>query len=162
MKINKPLIYGALGVITLGALIYLMSRPEEEKKEDTKAEDEGQTENEQKVIDPNLEKAKDAKGKLTSIVGKDVYTKVEDVNIRNTPEVNNGLLNNIYGVLPAKGLLIGKVTSVVKKGNLNWVGVKLSKSAYDIIQSEKNLLTRDIWVNIPPLKWVREDVIKLN
>jgi hypothetical protein len=75
--------------------------------------------------------------------------------------VNNGVINNIYGEIPSKDILIGKVTSVLKKGDFNWIGVKLSQQAYDIIQSEKNIIFRDLRTNIPALKWVREDVIKL-
>ena len=160
MKTNKTLIYGVLGVVALGGLIYLLStdKTEEEKKGADAEPKEG---DEQSTPDAKVEKAKDASGKLTSLVGKDITTKVDKVNVRNTPEVNNGLINNIYGEIPTKDIIIGKVISVVKKGDKNWLGVKLSQKAYDIIQSQKNIVMRDIWTNIPPLKWVREDVIKL-
>jgi len=161
MKKNETLIYTALGLITLGALVYILLPKQEnddnteDKTSDDKANDE------QKTPDKNVESLKDTSGKLTSLIGKDIYTKVTGVNIRNTAEVNNGFVNNIYGEIPSKDILIGKVTSNVKKGDYNWLGVKLSQKAYDIIQSEKSFITRDLTVNIPALKWVREDVIKL-
>lgn len=159
MKLNKTLIYGTLGIIALGGLIYLLSSNKGESVEEEPKE--GEEADDQKTTDPNVEKAKDPSGKLTSLVGKTIFTKVEDVNVRDTAQVNNGIINNIYGVLPSRDIEIGQVTSVVKKGDKNWLGVKLSKKAYDIIQSQKSIITRDIWTNIPPLKWVREDVIKL-
>jgi hypothetical protein len=131
----------------------------EEEKEEEKSDDE--ISEEQKTPDKNVEASKDTSGKLTSLVGKNIYTKVADVKVRNTAMVNNGIINNIYGEIPSKDILIGKVTSSVKKGDYNWLGVKLSQQAYDIIQSEKSFVTRDLKVNIPALKWVREDVIKL-
>jgi hypothetical protein len=165
MKFNKTIVYGILGVVALGSLIYLLrsdSKSEEEPSQDTKDKKDSGISEEQKTIDPNIQNAKDVSGKLTSLVGRDVYTKVDKVNVRDSAKVNNGIINNIYGELPSKNILVGKVTSVVKTGELNWLGVKLSRQAYDIIQSQKNIVTRDLWVNIPPLKWVREDVIKLN
>lgn len=164
MKNQKALIYGALGVIALGVLVYILKPKEdgeEESKDTTSPETKDGVSEEQKTPDPKIEKQKDASGKLTSLIGKEVYTKIADVHIRDSAMVNNGIINNIYGVLPSKDILIGKVTANVKKGDYNWLGVKLSQKAYDIIQSEKSIITRDIWVNIPPLKWVREDVVKL-
>lgn len=161
---NETLIYGLLGLIAIGGLVYILlpskaDTDAEEEKEDEKSDDE--ISEEQKTPDKNVEASKDASGKLTSLVGKNIFTKVADVKVRNTAMVNNGLINNIYGEIPSKDILIGKVTSTVKKGNYNWLGVKLSQQAYDIIQSEKSFVTRDLKVNIPALKWVREDVVKL-
>lgn len=161
---NETLIYGLLGIIAIGGLVYILlpsksDTETEEENEDKKSDDE--ISEEQKTPDKNVEASKDASGKLTSLVGKNIFTKVADVKVRNTAMVNNGLINNIYGEIPSKDILIGKVTSTVKKGNYNWLGVKLSQQAYDIIQSEKSFVTRDLKVNIPALKWVREDVVKL-
>jgi hypothetical protein len=161
---NETLIYGLLGLIAIGGLVYILlpskaDNGTEEEKEEEKSDDD--ISDEQKTPDKNVEASKDASGKLTSLVGKNIYTKVADVKVRNTAMVNNGIINNIYGEIPSKDILIGKVTSSVKKGDYNWLGVKLSQQAYDIIQSEKSFVTRDLKVNIPALKWVREDVIKL-
>lgn len=167
MKIkNETLIYGLLGLIAIGGLVYILTpskadkEAEAEKEEEDKKPD-GDISEEQKTPDKNVEASKDASGKLTSLIGKDIYTKVADVKVRNTAMVNNGIINNIYGEIPSKDILIGKVTSAIKKGDYNWLGVKLSQQAYDIIQSEKSFVTRDLTVRIPALKWVREDVIKL-
>jgi hypothetical protein len=163
---NKTLIYGALGLVAIGALIYLLGNDKDKQVEDVKSDDATPSKdgisNEQKTPDVNVEKAKDVSGKLTGLVGKSIYTKVDNVKVRDSAKVNNGIINNIYGELPVRNTLIGKVVSVVKDANYNWVGVKLSQEAYNMIQSQKNIVTRDLWVNIPPLKWVREDVIKLN
>jgi hypothetical protein len=165
---NETLIYGLLGLIALGGLVYLVVPKKEEGIEedeviDTKKKDtpDDEISNEQKTPDKNVEAAKDNTGKLTSLIGKNVFTKLEGVQVRNTAMVNNGIINNIYGEIPSKDILIGKVTSVLKKGDFNWLGVKLSQQAYDIIQSETNIIFRDLRTNIPALKWVREDVIKL-
>jgi hypothetical protein len=165
---NETLIYGLLGLIALGGLVYLAVPKKEESITDEdlidpKSEDtpDNVISNEQKTPDKNVEAAKDNTGKLTSLIGKNVFTKLAGVQVRNTAMVNNGVINNIYGEIPSKDILIGKVTSVLKKGDFNWIGVKLSQQAYDIIQSEKNIIFRDLRTNIPALKWVREDVIKL-
>jgi len=165
---NETLIYGLLGLIALGGLVYLAVPKKEESITDEdlidpKSEDtpDNVISNEQKTPDKNVEAAKDNTGKLTSLIGKNVFTKLAGVQVRNTAMVNNGVINNIYGEIPSKDILIGKVTSVLKKGEFNWIGVKLSQQAYDIIQSEKNIIFRDLRTNIPALKWVREDVIKL-
>jgi hypothetical protein len=165
---NETLIYGLLGLIALGGLVYLVVPKKEEGIEedeviDTKKKDtpDDEISNEQKTPDKNVEAAKDNTGKLTSLIGKNVFTKLAGVQVRNTAMVKNGVINNIYGEIPSKDILIGKVTSVLKKGEFNWIGVKLSQQAYDIIQSEKNIIFRDLRTNIPALKWVREDVIKL-
>lgn len=165
---TETLVYGLLGLVALGGLIYLIVPKKEEGVEedeviDTKNKDtpDDEISNEQKTPDKNVQAAKDNTGKLTSLVGKNVFTKLADVQVRNTAMVNNGVINNIYGAIPSKDILIGKVTSVLKKGDFNWIGVKLSQQAYDIIQAEKNIIFRDLSSRIPALKWVREDVIKL-
>jgi len=165
---DETLIYAILGLIALGGLVYLFVPKKEDVNEedeviDTKKKDtpDDEISNEQKTPDKNIEAAKDNTGKLTSLIGKNVFTKLEGVQVRNTAMVNNGIINNIYGEIPSKDILIGKVTTVLKKGNFNWIGVKLSQQAYDIIQSETNIIFRDLRTNIPALKWVREDVIKL-
>ena len=165
---NETLIYGLLGLIALGGLVYLIVPKKEEgvkedevidpKKQDTPDDE---ISNEQKTPDKKVEAAKDNTGKLTSLIGKNVFTKLANVQVRNTAMVNNGIINNIYGEIPSKDILIGKVTTVLKKGDFNWLGVKLSQQAYDIIQAETNIIFRDLRTNIPALKWVREDVIKL-
>lgn len=165
---NETLIYGLLGLVALGALVYLVVPKKEEGGEGGEVIDptkqdtpDDKISEEQKTPDKKVEAAKDKTGKLTSLIGKNVFTKIADVKVRNTAMVNNGLINNIYGEIPSKDILIGKVTSVLKKGDFNWLGVKLSQQAYDIIQAEKNIIFRDLRTNIPALKWVREDVIKL-
>ena len=72
---------------------------------------------EQSAIDPTLFEIiklplAQAKAKL---LGKDIYTKVENVNPRQTPYVNNGWFvnNGVGGRITDKDTLIGSVTDVV-------------------------------------------------
>jgi hypothetical protein len=125
---------------------------------------------EQAVIDPTLQEIlklplAQAKAKM---LGKEIYSKVENVNPRQTPYVNNGWFvnNSIGGRITQKDILIGTVTDVVNdKGLLSnnsgsiykWFKVKPSKEAITLIKEDSNILI--------PTKtdtfYVREDVIKL-
>lgn len=91
---------------------------------------------------------------VNSIVGKDVLTNTSNVNIRKSAMVNNGWINNIFGIIPQKGTLIGKVESVTKKDGFNWLEVKLSREG--IVA----MFPKTTNVNFTP-KFVREDVVKL-
>ena len=126
---------------------------------------------EQAIIDKNLQEIlntpiSNAKLKL---LNKSIYTKLDNVTPRTTPNVNNGLLNNSYGgKIVDKDTKIGIVKDIVEdsgklknpQGNVyKWFKVLASKEAIDSINK-----TKSFW-NVPLSNgttfYVREDVIKL-
>jgi len=127
--------------------------------------------NEQAVLDPTITEIiklplAQAKAKL---IGKNIYTKVDNVNPRRTPYVNNGLFvnNSVGGRITQKNSLIGSVTDVVNdKGLLKnntgaiykWIKVKPSLDAIKQIKDDSSIL---IGTKTDTF-YVREDVIKLN
>lgn len=58
-------------------------------------------------------------------LGKNIYTLVNDVNIREEPYVNNGIIDNIIGTVKNKGVFLGKVSYVLKNTDDNkiWFGI---------------------------------------
>ena len=126
---------------------------------------------EQAIIDKNLQEIlntpiSNAKLKL---LNKSIYTKLDNVTPRTTPNVNNGVINNSYGgKIVDKDTKIGIVKDIVEdsgklknsQGNVyKWLKVLASKEAIDSINN-----TKSFWNN--PLSngitfYVREDVIKL-
>lgn len=127
--------------------------------------------NEQAVIDPTLSEIiklplAQAKARM---LGKNIYSKVDNVNPRQTPYVNNGWLvnNSVGGRITQKNTLIGTVTDVVNdKGLLKnnsgaiykWVKVKPSPDAVKQIKDDSSFLMGTKTDSF----YVREDVIKLN
>lgn len=125
---------------------------------------------EQAIIDPTLAEIvklplAQAKAKM---LGKQIYTKLDNVNPRQSPYVNNGWLvnNGVGGRITQQDTLIGTVTDVVndkgslknKSGNIyKWFKVNPSPIAVKQIKEDSNILI--------PTKtdtfYVREDVIKL-
>jgi hypothetical protein len=163
-KNNEYLIYGGLAIISIVGLIFLFKEDkpivDSETKDETKL---GDTTEEQKVKDPALSELMKLPNWQNRVLNKKLYTKVGGANIRTQAFVNNGFFNNIYGTIPTKDVELGVITKVIAKAQsdgMAWFGIKLSKPAYNIIQSEK-IITRDLWENIPPLLWIREDVVKL-
>lgn len=126
---------------------------------------------EQAVLDPTLSEIIklpliQAKAKM---LGKDIYTKVENVNPRQTPYVNNGWLvnNGVGGRITQKDTLIGTVTDVVNdKGSLRnnlgdiykWFKINPSNEAVKQIKEDSNIL---IGGTKTKTFYVREDVIKI-
>jgi len=126
--------------------------------------------NEQAVLDPTLVEIiklplAQAKAKL---LGKNIYSKVDNVNPRQTPNVNNGWLvnNGVGGRITQKDTLIGVVTDVVNdKGLLKnntgaiykWVKVNPSTEAVRQIKDDSSILIGTKTNSF----FVREDVIKL-
>ena len=126
---------------------------------------------EQAVIDPTLSDIiklplAQAKAKM---LGKNIYAKVENINPRQTPYVNNGWLvnNGVGGRITQKDTLIGTVTDVVNdSGSLRnnsgaiykWVKVNPSSEAVSQIKDDSNILLGGTKTKT---FYVREDVIKL-
>jgi len=125
---------------------------------------------EQATLDPTLSEIiklplAQAKSKL---VGKNVYSKVFNINPRQTPYVNNGWLvnNGVGGRITQKDTLIGSVTDVVNdKGSLKnnsgsiykWLKIAPSLDAIKQIKDDSNFL---IGTKTDTF-YVREDVVKL-
>jgi len=126
--------------------------------------------NEQAVLDPTLVeiiKLPLAQAKAKLLV-KNIYSKVDNVNPRQTPYVNNGWFvnNGVGGRITQKDTLIGVVTDVVNdkgllknnSGNVyKWIKVKPSPEAIKQIKDDSNILIGTKTQTF----YVREDVIKL-
>ena len=126
---------------------------------------------EQATLDPTLAEIiklplAQAKARL---LGKNIYSKLDNVNPRQTPYVNNGWLvnNGVGGRITQKDTLIGVVTDVVNdKGLLKnnsgaiykWLKVKPSPDAIKQIKDDSSILMGTKTETF----YVREDVIKLN
>jgi hypothetical protein len=126
---------------------------------------------EQATIDPALSdilKLPITQTKL-KMLNKKVYTKLDKVNPRTQPFVNNGYINNTYGgEIEYKNTYVGTVKDVVEdsgklknpQGNVyKWFKVLGSKEAIDSINKTQS------WWNVPLKQGiifhVREDTIKL-
>lgn len=123
---------------------------------------------EQTVIDPTLLQILElplAQIKL-KMLNQKIYTKLDNVNPRTTPDVNNGWFvnNSVGGKITNKGTLAGIVTDVSQdrglmsnsKGRVYiWFKVKPSPEAVKQIKADSNVFI--------PTKtdtfWLREDVI---
>jgi len=126
---------------------------------------------EQAIIDKNLKEIlstpiSNAKLKL---LNKSIYTKLNNVTPRTTPNVNNGVINNSYGgKIVDKNTNIGIVKDIVEdsgklknsQGNVyKWFKVLASKEAIDSINNTKSLWNTSLGNGTT--FYVREDVIKL-
>ena len=126
---------------------------------------------EQAIIDKNLQEIlntpiSNAKLKL---LNKSIYTKLDNVTPRTTPNVNNGVINNSYGgKIVDKDTKIGIVKDIVEdsgklknpQGNVyKWLKVLASKEAIDSINNTKSFWNNSLSNGIT--FYVREDVIKL-
>ena len=174
---KKLYLYSGLSIsLTVVAYIVITKKkklntdPIKENKEDVTTSTGDVITDEQATIGTNLEKIiklplAEAKVKM---LGKSIYSKVDNINPRQTPYVNNGWLvnNSVGGRITAKDTLIGIVTDVANdNGSLRnksgiiykWFKVTPSVEAKKQIEADKSFLV--------PIKtdtfYVREDVIKL-
>lgn len=172
---REYLIYGGLGVVVLIALYYAT-------KDDSVQEDlvEGESTDiqqgsdktkEQIKLDPTLANIFKSTTWNKDIIGKNVFSKISDVKLRDNELVNDGIVNNIYGVVSKADTNLGSVVGAYldKGGAINpetktkfkWVKIKLTDAVYNEIQKQKSFLTRDLFKMPNVYKYVREDVIKL-
>lgn len=126
--------------------------------------------NEQAEIDLSLQEIlklplEQAKAKM---LGKDIYSKLENINPRQSAYVNNGWFvnNSVGGRITQKDTLIGKVTDVkndiglLRNGSnsiYKWFKVEPSPEAIKQIKEDSNILLGTKTDTF----YVREDVIKL-
>jgi hypothetical protein len=126
---------------------------------------------EQALIEKNLQEIlnmsiSNAKLKL---LNKNIFTKLDYVIPRTTPNVNNGVFNNSYGgKIVDKNTKIGIVKDIVEdsgklknpQGNVyKWFKVLGSKEAIDSVNKTQSLWNTSLKSGIT--FYVREDVIKL-
>jgi hypothetical protein len=161
---KKGLVYISVG-LGVSALVYLLIGTVKGKKANKTEED---TTPEQDKPNTSVTKAIANK----TIIGKNVFSRVSDMKIRTSPAVNDGITNNIYGVVLNTDTLVGKVVKVVQQTKTknpvtgkeyNWLSINMDKTLYDDIQSRRSWYDKDVFKAIPnPNRIsVREDVIKL-
>lgn len=91
------------------------------------------------------------------ISGAKFYTKVDEVNARKTANVNNGILNNIWGTVGKKDTFLGKVTAIATdKNNAKNIDGKI----YRWVKFSLPPNTLKGQTNVIPA-YFREDTIKL-
>jgi hypothetical protein len=158
MKKNTQIIlYSLLGVATIVGVYFLVKKPKDDT--DTNVDDKKPEVDEQKVPDKNLE---ELLGSNSLKKGTKIFTKVDNVKVRDSRAVDNAFPTNIYGEVVKKGTLLGNVTSTKKMADgFTWIGVRLTNEAYNEIQDGKSFITRDLIKQVPAEKFVREDVVKV-
>ena len=131
---NKKIIIG-LSFLVLGVLGYLTLKNKKKKEENKKQVINGESEVDfdfenvsgkglsdiinrpKKIIKLKDYQALVKKGSLNELkkylIGKNIYTLQNDVNLRMYNAVNNGLVNNKFLTIKNKGVYIGKVKDVV-------------------------------------------------
>lgn len=174
---KKYLIYSAVGVVVLIAVYYATKSPDKPTTDEgTPSEGEPATSSdkskEQVTIDPKLASITQQKNWVKTLLGKKVYSKLDNVKLRKSEVVNDGLINNLYGTVDKNGTLLGVVsgayldkggaTNPVTKTTYNWLQIKLDDAVYNEIQkNQRNFATRDLFKAPNVYAYVREDVIKL-
>ena len=105
------------------------------------------------------------------MINKPIYTKLDNVKVRNSNYVNNGLIDNVMSTITNRGLLLGNIIQVVEdKGKLKnndgrvfkWFRIKPAQVTLDEMNRNKSFFTH---VFLPESTgkqiFVREDTIKL-
>lgn len=167
---------GALGLYALGR--WIVNKKKNGGKGQTTPTDENDPTKEQEKLDPTLLEAI----KKGTAKGKKVYSKVNDVNLRWNPVVNNGLSDNIFQTITDKNTYMGTIFYVYKSTDnslinpatgqpYNWIVLDLDPTLWKKLnddlgwydpdkQSERfkpcipNAFCRNNY-------WVREDTIKI-
>lgn len=165
---KKILVYISVGLGVATLTYYILGGG----KNTAKKENEGSESNEPQQSKPDSSLADAIK--KNKIVGQILKTKVNDVKIRRQAEANDGVANNIYGVVEKANTKLGKVVKIYSstKSSLKnpatgkpyvWLSFEMDEGVYNEIQSRLNFFTRDLFKNIPPPQrtWVREDTVKL-
>lgn len=106
------------------------------------------------------------------LINKPIYTKLDDVRIRSSNFVNNGVVNNIMSTITNRGFLLGNVIQVVDdKGGLKnndgrvfkWFKFKPAQITLDEMNRNKHFLTAKFLPEYAKVQsfYVREDTVKL-
>jgi hypothetical protein len=186
---KRYLLYGGVGVVILIAIYYATKSPDVPILDDDVVDESSSTTStgktqEQITLDPKLVSLMQQKDWIKTINGKNIYSKLDNVKVRNSEYINDGKISNLYGTVPKKGTLLGvvqgvflentkggllgiikgdsKATNPVTKKPYNWVKIKLADAVYnDIQKNQRNFITRDLFKNPNVYVFVREDAIKL-
>lgn len=157
---NKKYLYiGLIGLSVIGVGYLLLGNKKDDEGEDKS--EEGSDDNiskEQETIPTNVQKGLK--------VGDKIYAKLDEVtNIRNSAEVNNGWINNIWFELPSgsKGLYLGKITKIYTRQSTGkiWYKFDVSNELWSKFREESSAITRP-FSSTPPkgfAKYVRQDTI---
>jgi hypothetical protein len=105
------------------------------------------------------------------LINKPLYTKLDNVKVRYSNYVNNGIINNEMSSITNRGFLLGNVIQVVDdKGNLKnndgrvfkWLKMKPAQITLDEMNRNKGFLTHVFKPNTTGKEiYVREDTVKL-
>lgn len=104
------------------------------------------------------------------LINKPVYTKLDDVKVRDSNYVNNGIINNIMSTITNRGTLLGNVIQVIDdKGSLKnndgrvykWFRIKPAQVTLDEMNRNKSFLTHSFLPETTKEIYVREDVVRL-
>jgi hypothetical protein len=105
------------------------------------------------------------------LINKPIYTKLDNVKVRNSNYVNNGIIDNIMSTISSSGFLLGNVIQVVEdKGKLKnnegrvyrWFKIKPAQITLDEMNKNKSFLTHVFLPNSTGREiYVREDTVKL-
>jgi hypothetical protein len=165
---NKKLLIGIVSAtILVGGYFYLKNRPRKYGLENEEAEIDFVNANGiGKKIISNLKYETELTKQLMFrnygvFIGKSVFTKLPNVNVRKSPEIKNGLLNNIAGKIASFNTFLGKVVEVKRdpSGKFLWFGI-------NEINANKKLASAYNWNLIkqpdPSIRWFRSDVVAVN
>lgn len=156
---NKKVIIG-VGLLALGALGYLVLKNKTKKQEKQIIDEEGEADFDfenatgkktglQNIINrpKKIIKVKDYQALIRNgslnelnkyLVGKNIYTLQNNVNLRTYPQVNNGLMNNnIELTLKNKGVFVGRVEEVVRGIDGKNIWFSISNKGYNPSFSER-------------------------
>ena len=105
-----------------------------------------------------------------ALINKPVYTKLDDVKVRSSNYVNNGLFDNIMSTITNRKSLVGNVIQIVDdKGSLKnsdgrvykWFRVKPAQVTLDEMNRNKSFLTHTFLPETTGEIYVREDTVQL-
>lgn len=181
---NKKVIIG-VGLLALGALGYLVLKNKTKKEEKQIIDEEGEADFDfenadgkktglQNIINrpKKIIKVKDYQALIRNgslnelnkyLVGKNIYTLQNNVNLRRYPLVNNGLMDNIELTLKNKGVFVGRVEEVVRGTDGKNIWFSISNKGYNPSFSERMFYGTGYWgvtdYDVREYIYVRADVV---
>lgn len=124
----------------------------------------------QATIPQNLATILASKDPIVALKGRKIYSKVPSAKGRKSPNVNDGIVNNI-AFESLDGEYLGYPTRVANDANgakdangkiYKWIKITLDAKAWNRYNDTKSFLTKQTFMNNGNnFAWFREDVIKL-